>query len=71
MNEFIKTFKSSSPREKLGILADLFGIAGISLAAIVGGLLSINKSVDTPNLVFAIAYSLMCFGGVIIALVIF
>lgn len=71
MIEILSTFKNSNSREKLGILADVFGIVGVSLAAIVGGLLSIKTSIDTPNLVVAIAYSLMCLGASIIAFAIF
>ncbi len=70
MNEILKILKSGAQREKLGVVADLFGIAGISIAAIVGGLLAIGKGVKTINLIVAIAYSLCCFGGLVIALAI-
>lgn len=60
MNDIISTLKSGAARERLAVIADIFGIGGISLAAVVGGLMALPTSIRVPELVGAVVYSLLC-----------
>lgn len=59
MNDIISTIKNGSSRDRLAVIADIFGIGGISFAAVVGGLASLPSTVRVPDLVGMICYSLL------------
>jgi len=70
MKTIFIALKSGNAKDRLSIIADLTSIAGVSLAAILGGLLSLGNDIDVASLVAVIFVSLICLSGLLIALAI-
>jgi hypothetical protein len=71
MNDIITTIKTGSPRERLAVIADIFGIGGISFVAVIGALASLPVSIRPLDLMQVVCYSLLFLALALLSLVAF
>jgi len=69
MQSVIDTLKSGNSRERLAVVADILSILGVSLAAVVGGILTLSTSLRVANVIGAAISSLLSLAGAALVLV--
>ena len=56
---FVTMFRHASAREKLGVVADVLSVLGVSIATVTGGALVLAGDIYVENLVAAVVFSLL------------
>lgn len=69
MQSIIQVFREGSVRDQLALAADILSILGVSLAAVVGGALTLSTRLNVGNTVFALMVSLLVLAGAAVVLV--
>ena len=69
MQSIIQVFKNGTGRERLATVADILSILGVSLAAVVGGALTLTTNLYVGNVIGAAAISLISLAGAALVLV--
>lgn len=69
MQSIIQVLKNGTGRERLAIVSDIVSILGISLAAVVGGALSLTTNLYVGNVIGAASISLFSLAGAALVLV--
>lgn len=69
MRSIIQTLREGTYRDRLAIVADVFSILGVTLATVVGSLLSLDSSLNMGSVMMAIVISLLSLAGGAVVLV--
>lgn len=69
MQSIIQVLREGCGRDRLAVVADILSILGVSLAAVVGGVLTLTTTLNVSNLFAAVIISLLSLAGSAVVLV--
>lgn len=71
MQSIIEVLRFGSGRDRLAVVADILSIFGVSIAAVVGGVLTLSTTLSVGNVIAAAAISLVSLAGITLVLIVF
>ena len=71
MQSIASALKTGDAKTRLGIVADIVSILGVSLATVIGGSFAIAGSLDVPNILGTTIIALLCLAGACLVILLY